>query len=88
MGYAGVPKPGDEENVCSFAAEVVPGLKAGGGSRGVDTGSSILIECQLLLHSGCDQIRVGNNLVYESRGRQVARATLTATREARLRVRV
>lgn len=36
-----MPKPGEDENGCSFAAGVDAGLNAGGGSLGVATGSSI-----------------------------------------------
>lgn len=41
MGYAGVPKAGEDENCCSFAARVGAGVNTGGGSLGVATDSSI-----------------------------------------------
>ena len=41
IGYAGVPKPGEDEN-CGFSiAGVAPALNKGGGSLGVAIGSSI-----------------------------------------------
>lgn len=52
MGYAGVPKPGEDENCWSLVPEVRSGLNAGGGSRGVDTGSSMAVVTSPMSCSG------------------------------------
>jgi hypothetical protein len=45
MGYAGVPKPGDEEKTCSLAGVFEAALNVREGNPGVDTGSSIVGCC-------------------------------------------
>lgn len=42
IGYAGVPKPGDEERSWSFEPAAL-GLNTCAGNLGVDTGSSIVL---------------------------------------------
>lgn len=53
-GYAGVPKPGDDEYSCVFETGVGPGLNMVAGNFGVDTGSSMIIcankEIRLIQH--------------------------------------